>query len=173
MSDKQCQLFNNNFQPDFPDNFDAEIYCDGASSGNPGNSGIGVIIRHKPVQSSPRPRPDASGRGGQFTVRRISEYIGTATNNTAEYRALIRGLKEASALGFKKIKVFLDSELLVKQITGIYKVKNNNLKHLWSEVQDILREFGAYEINHNKEFLKGIRDNTPDPACCQPSDSGT
>ena len=136
MFDKQCKLFNNNHHPDSPDNFDAEINCDGASSGNPGNSGIGVIIRHKPVQSS------------QPAVRRISEYIGTATNNIAEYRALIRGLKEAHAMGLKKIKVFLDSELLVKQINGIYKVKNNNLKHLWSEAQNILRKFDAYEISH-------------------------
>ncbi|MBI5196396.1 MAG: ribonuclease HI family protein [Nitrospirae bacterium] len=122
---------------------ETEIYCDGASSGNPGHAGIGVVIRYK------------TARQPHFTVHKISEYIGTATNNIAEYQAFLRGLKEACALGLKKITVFLDSELLVKQMTGIYKVKNSNLKDLYLQAQNILRKFDAFRIIHvGREFNK-------------------
>jgi len=128
----------------------AEIYCDGASSGNPGNSGIGVIIHYKSVDSSqPLTRAQAEG----WTVHKISEYIGVATNNIAEYLALIRGLKEAKALGLKKIRIFLDSALLVKQINGLYRVKNANLKQLWFQAQSLLREFDSYVITHVERQL--------------------
>lgn len=124
----------------------AEIYCDGASSGNPGNSGIGVIIRYKPSYHELSSEP-------QITVRRISNYIGVATNNIAEYLALIRGLKEAKALGLKKIRIFLDSALLVKQINGLYRVKNANLKQLWSQAQSLLKGFDSYVITHVEREL--------------------
>lgn len=130
----------------------AEIYCDGASSGNPGNSGIGVIICYKQISYSATNYPK-SNSGAQFTVRKISDYIGVATNNTAEYLALIRGLKEAKALGLKKIKIFLDSVLLVKQIKGIYRVKNANLRHLWSQAQSLLKGFDSYTITHVQREL--------------------
>ncbi|MBI4655020.1 MAG: ribonuclease HI family protein [Nitrospirae bacterium] len=120
---------------------EAEIFCDGASSGNPGDSGIGVVIRHKSAHSS------------QFTIHKVSEYIGTATNNMAEYAALIRGLKEARSLGFREVKVFLDSELVVKQINGIYKVKDSKLKRLWTQVQEILSSFDSYTITHVRRDL--------------------
>ncbi len=114
---------------------EAEVYCDGASSGNPGRSGIGVVIRYKPSHSL------------QFTVHQKSEYIGVATNNIAEYKALISGLKEAKALGIKHIKIFLDSELLVRQINGIYRVKDLKLKPLWDEAMHLLKDF-SYSIAH-------------------------
>lgn len=110
----------------------AEVYCDGASSGNPGNSGIGVVINPP--------------RGG--THYKISEYIGVTTNNVAEYSALIKGLEKAKSLGLKKIKVFLDSELVVKQINGIYKVKNINLRPLWMKARIILEDFDSYKVIH-------------------------
>jgi ribonuclease HI len=119
---------------------DAEIFCDGASSGNPGPSGIGVVIRL--TNSSQR----------QYE---ISEFIGVATNNIAEYSALLRGLKEARALGLRKIAVFLDSELLVKQLNGSYRVKNMKLRQLWNASIDILRHFDHYTISHiRREFNK-------------------
>lgn len=123
----------------------AEIYCDGASEGNPGDSGIGVVmICHK-------------GKGVE--VYKISEYIGVATNNIAEYSALIRGLEEAELLGFRKIKVFLDSELLVKQIEGIYRVKSHHLKRLWIQAQNILRRFQGYTITHVQRDLNKEADS--------------
>lgn len=136
MQDKNKQgLLKFDDNPGTPES-ETEIYCDGASSGNPGHAGIGVVIRYKPARS-----PD-------FTVHKISEYIGTATNNIAEYQAFLRGLKEAVALGLKKITVFLDSELLVKQMTGIYKVKNSHLRDLHIQAQNVLRKFDAFRIIH-------------------------
>lgn len=134
----------------------AELFCDGASSGNPGDSGIGVVIRLM------------DGTGKNF---RISQYIGVATNNVAEYSALIRGLEEARSLGVRKVRVFLDSELVVRQIHGIYKVKNGNLRVLWSRAREILRDFDAHEVIHvardgNREAdelaKKAVREGRPD-----------
>jgi ribonuclease HI len=78
----------------------------------------------------------------------ISEYIGTATNNIAEYSALIRGLEKAGSLGLKRIKIFLDSELVVRQLNGVYKVKNRNLLPLWQKAMDLLKNFHSHELAH-------------------------
>ena len=120
--------------------FDAEIYCDGSSLGNPGHGGIGVVARllNKPCKDIA-----------------ISEYIGIVTNNVAEYSALIRGIREARALGVKRIAVFLDSELLVKQLKGVYRVKSSMLKPLWEDARTLLRQFDYYTITHvRREFNK-------------------
>jgi len=110
----------------------AEIYCDGASNGNPGHAGVGVVIK---IQ------------GSKCRIQ-MSKYIGLTTNNVAEYLALIKGLKKARVLKLKNIKVFLDSELVVKQINGTYKVRDKNLKLLWTEVKEILKDFDNYVITH-------------------------
>jgi ribonuclease HI len=110
----------------------AEIHCDGASSGNPGDAGIGIII-------------DIPSKGRAF---QISEYIGITTNNVAEYSALIKGLEKARALGVKRIKAFLDSELVVRQINGIYRVKNKNLLPLWIKARRLLDSFEDYKVIH-------------------------
>jgi ribonuclease HI len=112
---------------------EAEIFSDGASSGNPGHAGIGVVIRriNQPEKNY-----------------RISEYIGITTNNVAEYSALLRGLKKAHALNLKKIAVYIDSELLVKQLKGIYRVKSEALRPLWYETQNILNQFETFSISH-------------------------
>ena len=122
----------------------AVMYCDGASSGNPGKSGIGVVIN---VASNNSQQP------GKKKKYKISEYIGTATNNVAEYSALIKGLEKAKSLGLKKMKIYLDSELLVRQINGIYKVKNKNLMDLWIQANSILKAFDEYEIIHVRREL--------------------
>jgi len=153
---------------------EAKIYCDGASSGNPGHAGIGVVIQHRSVHPSlvPKlrdssPRPCSAQWGGQFTVHRVSEYIGIATNNIAEYTAFIKGIELARTFGLKKIEVFLDSELLVRQILGVYRVKNPNLRLRWVEAMNILKKFDYYRVTHvrrelNKEAdllaKKAIRD---------------
>ncbi len=124
----------------------AVMHCDGASSGNPGDSGIGVVIE---LFCGEPPC------GGETETHRISEYIGTATNNIAEYTALIKGLEKAISLGVTNIKIFLDSELLVRQINGIYKVKNKNLQLLWARVMSMLKEFDTYRVVHvRREYNK-------------------
>ncbi|MDO9288245.1 MAG: ribonuclease HI family protein [Thermodesulfovibrionales bacterium] len=109
---------------------DAILYCDGASSGNPGKSGIGAVLTC-----------------GDETYE-ISENIGIATNNIAEYTALIKGLSKAISLKIETLSIFLDSELLVRQIEGSYKVKNEKLKELYLDVISQLRAFKGYSIRH-------------------------
>ncbi len=106
------------------------LYCDGSPSGNPGESGIGAVLL-------------LEGK-----TYEISEHIGMATNNIAEYTALIKGLSRAQALKTESLKIFLDSELIVKQIQGSYKVKSENLKSLYQEALSHLKFFKAYTISH-------------------------
>lgn len=108
----------------------AALYTDGASSGNPGPSGIGFVIKYS----------DKTCEG--------SEHIGTATNNVAEYSALILGLKKALSMGISEIDAYLDSELIVKQMRGEYKVKNRNLMPLFLEVQGLSRSFKSISFSH-------------------------
>ncbi|MFQ5658580.1 MAG: ribonuclease HI family protein, partial [Candidatus Methylomirabilales bacterium] len=108
------------------------LHIDGAARGNPGPAGIGVVIRDE---------------GGSFREEHQA-FIGEATNNVAEYEALLFGLRKARALGHAAIKVFSDSELLVRQIEGRYRVKNPRLRTLYDHVQDLLRSFDAVEIAH-------------------------
>jgi len=108
-----------------------EIFIDGACSGNPGEAGIGIVIN----------------RGGK-TIKAISKAIGEATNNIAEYSALVYALQEADALKAKKLKVFTDSELLFRQVTGVYKVKNEKLKFLYDQIQLLMQKFDDVDLNH-------------------------
>ena len=105
---------------------------DGASSGNPGDASIGVLIKDK----------------RHLYQETISQYIGQATNNVAEYRALLMALKKANDLGVEKFFVKSDSELLVKQIKGIYKVKNEALKELNSQAHSLISKFKSFGIEH-------------------------
>ena len=106
-----------------------EIFSDGACSGNPGPAGIGVFI--------------LSDDGK--VVREVSEAIGQATNNIAEYRAFIRGLQEAKELGAECVRLRTDSELLFYQIKGDYKVKHPNMKPLHQEAVALLKTFKKVE----------------------------
>lgn len=108
----------------------AVIYTDGASSGNPGPAGIGAVIQIN----------------GHKTT--ISEYIGKTTNNVAEYTALIKALRYTHQKKIRSVKVYTDSELLVKQIHGIYKVRNEGLIPLYNEVVSLLRSFDSFSIMH-------------------------
>lgn len=100
------------------------INIDGASSGNPGPSGIGVLIR------------DASD---ERTVCELSEYHGEMTNNVSEYTALIRALEYAIILRAKTVTIRSDSQLLVRQMTGEYKVKSPNIRPLYLWATDLTR----------------------------------
>ncbi len=108
----------------------ALLYCDGACSGNPGHSGVGALIIID---------------GREF---RLSEYIGIATNNIAEYTALIKGLLVALKHGATSVDIRTDSELLVKQIKGMYRVKSENLTALHSRVTTLLKSFDDYRLTH-------------------------
>jgi ribonuclease HI len=108
----------------------AVLYSDGASAGNPGASGIGAVI-------------EMAGR-----TYELSEPIGIATNNVAEYTALIRGLEKARALGAEEITVYADSELLVRQLGGTYKVKNPNLLELYQKVIRLKGSFRKFSLRH-------------------------
>lgn len=108
------------------------LYSDGACRGNPGEGGAGAVIL------------DAEGK----VVWEGKEYLGHCTNNIAEYKALILGLKGALASGCKKLNVFLDSELLARQIDGSYRIKNENLKLLMQEVRSLLSFFDTVQVKH-------------------------
>ena len=108
----------------------AEIFVDGASSGNPGPSGIAFEIR--------------------LGDRRISEsrHIGWATNNQAEYLALIAALRRARELGVQEVRIYSDSQLLVNQVLGLYKVRAGRIKELHREVMGLLGSFRKWVIRH-------------------------
>jgi len=108
------------------------LYTDGASRGNPGDAGAGMVI--------------LDGRGEEIAAR--GRYLGTCTNNVAEYKALIMGLLQASQLGGKSIEIFLDSQLIVRQIQGLYKVKSSDLQPLFAKAQELLATFEHYKITH-------------------------
>ena len=109
-----------------------KLFSDGACRGNPGVGGAGAVITDD--------RENVIWEG--------KEYLGHCTNNIAEYRALILGLKGALANGYKSLEVYLDSELLAKQINGSYRVKNENLQVLMKEVRSLLTSFEFIVVKH-------------------------
>ena len=108
-----------------------QLYCDGASRSNPGDASIGISIL-------------LDGK----EVHTISKKIGIATNNEAEYQALIDGLNYCVDNSIKEIQVFLDSNLVVEQVNKNFKVKAANLKVLNSKAEELIKEFKFIEINH-------------------------
>lgn len=113
------------------------IHTDGGSRGNPGPAAIGVVIE-----------------GGEIGKKNYEEYIGRATNNEAEYRAVIFALKKLKSLiGGEKIKnslveIRMDSELLVKQLNGEYKIKDKNIQNLFLEAWNLRLDFGKIVFRH-------------------------
>jgi ribonuclease HI len=108
------------------------LYCDGASRGNPGPAGAGAAL------FNPR---------GELKAQ-VARYLGETTNNVAEYQALILGLQEAARLGAHKLQVLADSELLVRQINGQYRVKAPHLLPLWRLAKTELQKFEACTVSH-------------------------
>ena len=99
------------------------LHVDGGARGNPGPAAIGVVVSS----------PDGE------VLDEVAETIGVATNNVAEYRALLRGLERAHALGARQVEIVNDSELVAKQLTGAYKVKHPAMKPLYEEAISTLR----------------------------------
>jgi ribonuclease HI len=109
----------------------ATLRTDGGSRGNPGPAGAGFVIERD---------GEVICEGGRF--------LGSETNNVAEYQALIWGLENVAALGFAQVTVFADSELLVKQLNGQYRVKNEGLKPLFIRASELVRSFKSVKIAH-------------------------
>ena len=107
-------------------------HSDGGARGNPGPAGYGVVIQ------------DEAGR----RVAALSEYLGHQTNNFAEYQGLIAALEYAIAHGPKALKLISDSELLVRQIKGIYKVKNASLQDLHGRAKQLIAQLDWFSIGH-------------------------
>jgi ribonuclease HI len=110
------------------------VNVDGGARGNPGPAAIGVVVRND----------DGA------VVEQVGETIGETTNNVAEYRALLRGLELASAHGATEVELIGDSELVVRQIEGRYKVKNAGMKELHAQAKAALADFDSWSIRHVK-----------------------
>lgn len=108
------------------------VNVDGGARGNPGPAAIGVVVRNA---------------GGEV-LEEHGERIGRATNNVAEYRALLRGIELAAAHGAEELELVGDSELVVRQVEGRYKVKDATMKRLHGEVKAALGGFGGWSIRH-------------------------
>ncbi len=107
-------------------------HVDGGARGNPGPAGYGVAIH------------DASGH----PIAELSEYLGHRTNNYAEYQGLLAALRYATENQIKALKVVSDSELMVRQMKGIYKVRHPDLRKLYDEAQQLARRLEHFEIRH-------------------------
>jgi len=124
------KLFPKQRPPAPPEHLVAHI--DGGARGNPGPAGYGVVIE------------DQAGQ----RVAGLSQYLGHRTNNYAEYSGLLAALEYALAHGPKALKVISDSELMVRQIKGVYKVRNAALLELYQKAQQLIRQLEWFEIGH-------------------------
>jgi len=107
------------------------VNVDGGARGNPGPAAIGVVVRD-----------------GDRVLEEAGETIGEATNNVAEYKALLRGIELARSHGATELELLGDSELVVRQVEGRYKVKNAGMKPLYQQVMKALREVDSWSIRH-------------------------
>ncbi|MCK5212264.1 ribonuclease HI family protein [Candidatus Parcubacteria bacterium] len=108
------------------------IYTDGGARGNPGPAGIGAIIFDDK----------------RNLIAEISEYLGVATNNQAEYKAVVAAIKKAKELNAEEIQFYLDSQLVVEQLNGNYKVKNKDLQPLFVSIYNDSLNFKKVAYNH-------------------------
>ena len=111
---------------------DVVVNADGGARGNPGPAGIGAVVR------------DARGR----VLGEVAEGIGETTNNDAEYRAVIAGLERARALGARRVRVLADSQLVVAQLNGAWKVRQAHLRPLWTEARRLAAGFERVTFEH-------------------------
>ena len=110
----------------------AKLHTDGGARGNPGPAGIGVVL---------------SSTDGEV-IGEVAESIGRATNNVAEYKALIAGLELALAHDVTELEAFLDSELVVSQLNGSWKIKNDALRHLAIDARRLMNRFEKVTLSH-------------------------
>jgi ribonuclease HI len=115
-----------------PAHVSATLRTDGGARGNPGPAGAGFVL--------------AAADGA--IIAQGGRFLGESTNNVAEYEALIWGLETAAELGVRRIAVFCDSELVVRQVTGVYRVKHENMKPLFVRALALLRTFESFDVRH-------------------------
>ncbi len=127
---------------------------DGGSRGNPGPAGVGVVVR-------------AADNTPLVTLGR---FIGRATNNVAEYRALILAMQEAKKLGARKVLIRGDSELIIKQMNGEYRVKHPDMRLLYDDAQQLIRHFAEARITHNLRHKNELADKLANLAMDRRSD---
>jgi len=108
------------------------VNVDGGARGNPGPAAIGVVVSE----------PDGT------VIDEVAERIGVATNNVAEWRALLKGIERAHALGAREVELISDSELVARQLTGAYKVKHESMKPLHAEALAALKGFDSWRIRN-------------------------
>jgi len=118
------------------------LMVDGAARGNPGEAGCGAVIS------------DENG----VVVKQMSRYLGRTTNNVAEYEALLMGLEALLELGQKHVVVQSDSQLMVRQLNGEYRVKDEKLKVLFERAKHLLRRLGSYRILHVRREMNKLAD---------------
>lgn len=136
---------------------EAIVSIDGASKGNPGPAGAGIAIL--------APEGDV--------LQEIAVPIRHATNNVAEYTGLLRGLRAALDLGLKRIEVRTDSELLVRQLSGQYRVKNPTLRRLHAEVVRLIQLFDLCHIRQVSREQNSLADRLASAAACQAAQEST
>lgn len=124
------------------------IYTDGGARGNPGPAGIGGVLYNESGEK----------------IHEISEYLGETTNNQAEYRAVLRGLQEAKKQGGRELSFYIDSELVVKQLNGEYKVKNKELQPLFVQIYNLTLEFKKVTFSHVQRELNKEADKLANQA---------
>lgn len=120
----------------------AKLYTDGGSRGNPGPSAAAYVICNT----------------DDSVVKKDGVYLGVLTNNQAEYRGLEVGLKEAGELGVKKLSVYMDSELIIRQLNGVYRIKNKDLLPIYQKVQNLANAFKEIDFTHVPRELNKIAD---------------
>ena len=118
------------------------IYVDGASRGNPGPAAVGAVIKEE--------------QGA--TILKVSYSIGRATNNQAEYSALIVALQQARKLGADQVYINTDSQLMSEQINGNYRVRNAHIRPLFEKAMQLLTAFQYYSIDHIPRYLNSEAD---------------
>ncbi|OGF30670.1 hypothetical protein A2300_02115 [Candidatus Falkowbacteria bacterium RIFOXYB2_FULL_35_7] len=130
-----------------------KIYSDGGARGNPGPAGIGVAIYDEKNK----------------LIDQVSKYIGETTNNQAEYQAIICGLETCNKLGATEVTCFLDSELVVRQINGDYKVKDPGLAKQFMKVWNLRHKFSKSEFKHivreKNKVADKLANDAMDKAC--------
>lgn len=115
-----------------PDSRPVDIFTDGASRGNPGPAAIGYMI------------VDSDGR----VMEKRARSIGEKTNNVAEYEAIIWAMERALALGYTRVRIFSDSELVVRQVTRVYTVNKEHLRACFERVQELRKRFDSVEVRN-------------------------
>jgi len=124
------------------------IYTDGAARGNPGPAAIGATIR------------DEKGN----LIASVSRRIGITTNNQAEYQAIIAAMEKAISLGARNVELYTDSELVVRQINGRYKVKKSTLRTLYQKVIQLIGSLEGFKITHIPREQNAEADNLANKA---------